>query len=474
MKAVILRESLGSSQIQASYLIDGNSHRWLVPAAAMEVCLDAEALGGLARDLAVIRRRARPGEEIGGLLVGSRDFIGRNSVRIAAIETYAATALHQLLGLMSVRAAEQRRNQTGGTSVVGWYRIAAGDEAGISREDEALMRMHFPDPGSVLLVLRPSELHLVFWRGNELKIAVTEFPALPVLLAGPEGGAGQPARPPRKRPGEWWKLAGISLATAILVFTAGVLWNQASSGRAPGGRGAGGRSAVGRALGAQRELAPMLSSAGSVPRRLALQAPDVSGATGRGAGDSGRTAQAQTGLRPYGPAETKPAGGTNPNEAERRVWSAPAPKAVEQPVLPPPDLAVASAPEPPIRELPLPMDDRPPQPRPPGPVSAPVRQAAPAAPRFMPAIILRKIKPVLVPGLAKQVKRPITVQVRLTIDATGNVVDAEAVHVTGELEAALARTAVDAGRHWKFEPALMGGRPILSTTNIEFNFQPGH
>jgi len=457
MKAVILRELLDASEIKASYLVDGDSHRWLVPAAAMEVCLSAEAAGDLARDLAVIRKRARPGEEIGGLLVGSRDFVGRSSIRISAVETYAATALHQLLGLMSVRVAEQRRNGTDGTPVVGWYRIPPRDEAGISREDDALMRTHFPDPGSVLLLLRPSELQLVFWRGNELKSVVAEFPALPVLLADPEGAAGDALR---KRGGEWWKLAAITVATAVLVFTGGILWNQASSNPAPGG-GAAGRAAAGV------QAAPMIPTGGSLPRRLAWERHDSSGQTG--ASDRAGAARAATGSQPDSPAAQEP----TQDQAARRIYSAPTPKAAEQPVLPPPAPNVAGVPEPQIRELPLLAADRPPQPRPPAPGSAAARQTLPAAPSFTPAIVLREVKPVLPPALGRQVTRPITIQVRLTIDAEGNVVDAEALHLTSGLEASLARTAMEAGRHWKFKPALLSDRPILSTTNIQFTFQPG-
>jgi periplasmic protein TonB len=62
-----------------------------------------------------------------------------------------------------------------------------------------------------------------------------------------------------------------------------------------------------------------------------------------------------------------------------------------------------------------------------------------------------------------------TVVLRLLVDAQGNV--AEVKMVTGSGFALLDESAVDAARHWRFEPAREGGRPTAMVHEVRFRFR---
>ena len=66
----------------------------------------------------------------------------------------------------------------------------------------------------------------------------------------------------------------------------------------------------------------------------------------------------------------------------------------------------------------------------------------------------------------------ITVEVKVTVDATGKVTAAEPVSAQGALAGSLARIAAASARLWTFKPALYSGRPMQSVVNIRFNFDP--
>jgi TonB family protein len=74
--------------------------------------------------------------------------------------------------------------------------------------------------------------------------------------------------------------------------------------------------------------------------------------------------------------------------------------------------------------------------------------------------------------MARRLAQPVTIELRLTIDAVGAVVDAQSLGVKGDLNTQLARVAVDAARRWKYTPATLGGQPVLSTTTVRFVFKP--
>src|SRR5262249_24886643 len=107
------------------------------------------------------------------------------------------------------------------------------------------------------------------------------------------------------------------------------------------------------------------------------------------------------------------------------------------------------------------------------PAVSPATPAQPTASDVLPAVPTREAQPVGPPSLHVFLTRQINIEVRLSIDATGKVVQAQAQHIDGALEASLARIAVDAARLWRFAPAIQDGRPVASATNIQFTFKPG-
>ena len=63
------------------------------------------------------------------------------------------------------------------------------------------------------------------------------------------------------------------------------------------------------------------------------------------------------------------------------------------------------------------------------------------------------------------------VEVKVSVDALGSVVKAEAVAKPG-LHPLLRDEAVQAARRWKFQPALFNGHPVPAETVVQFNFAP--
>ena len=436
------------SEWEAVYLLDGDCHRWMLPAAGMEVCLRADALERMAADVAAIRRELRPGEQIGGLLLGRRDFLGRDSIGIAHVESFSATALHQLLGLMSRR----RKGPDGGhDSLLGWYRFGSGEGLGFTRLDEALMQEHLAGGKGILLLLRPSEsapspMRLVFERAGELRFASTGFPALPAPRAAPPAAAPVPPEPevPPAASHRGWKLAGITLVTALLVFTAGVLWNAG---------GPAGQVAPQRPASTRQETPPLPPDAGPAPRI----APPANPASTR----PGETARFGDALREFVPAPDNPP-----------------PETRQEPELPP-DPGVPDPSKPAAPQLSLPFETRAPEmPRQPEnlpaqspPVPEPRTPPAGQASRFVPAVPLSQPEPVVPANVRSMIVHPVTVVVKVTIDAAGKVVDAQAMRATGALAGFLAKPAIDAARRWRFKPALLDGHPVLSTSTIQFTFE---
>jgi protein TonB len=62
-----------------------------------------------------------------------------------------------------------------------------------------------------------------------------------------------------------------------------------------------------------------------------------------------------------------------------------------------------------------------------------------------------------------------TVILRLLVDTQGNV--AKVTVVTGSGFALLDESAVDAARHWRFEPSREGGRPTAMVHEVRFRFR---
>ena len=64
-----------------------------------------------------------------------------------------------------------------------------------------------------------------------------------------------------------------------------------------------------------------------------------------------------------------------------------------------------------------------------------------------------------------------TVDVNVSVDASGNVVKAEAVAKPG-LHPLFRDAAVQAARRWKFQPAQFNGHAVPANMVLQFNFAP--
>ena len=67
--------------------------------------------------------------------------------------------------------------------------------------------------------------------------------------------------------------------------------------------------------------------------------------------------------------------------------------------------------------------------------------------------------------------KPTTVDVNVSVDASGSVVKAEAAAKPG-LHPLLCDAAVEAARQWKFQPAQFNGHPLPGNIVLQFKFFP--
>jgi hypothetical protein len=118
----------------------------------------------------------------------------------------------------------------------------------------------------------------------------------------------------------------------------------------------------------------------------------------------------------------------------------------------------------PIIEEPAPSQSAPPAqtlPSPPG--------AAPA--KYKPAVAILKVQPKFPAELQSLLGQKTTVEVNVTIDKTGKVIQAEAIPQE-PLDHSLLNSAVNASMLWKFKPALRNNLPVTSESILEFVFDP--
>ena len=66
----------------------------------------------------------------------------------------------------------------------------------------------------------------------------------------------------------------------------------------------------------------------------------------------------------------------------------------------------------------------------------------------------------------------VEIEVRLDLDANGNVTSAAPLGSAQGVRKLLAEFATDAARHWRFEPARRNGQPVPSSTVVPFRFVP--
>jgi protein TonB len=98
------------------------------------------------------------------------------------------------------------------------------------------------------------------------------------------------------------------------------------------------------------------------------------------------------------------------------------------------------------------------------------------APGAQPPVPARKVQPILRPAISAQIpaNTDIVVTIRAQIDATGRVVNAEALRdhtPQAGFYVQLELAAIDAMKQWRFEPARSGDTPVPSDYAITFHFQ---
>jgi TonB family protein len=86
-----------------------------------------------------------------------------------------------------------------------------------------------------------------------------------------------------------------------------------------------------------------------------------------------------------------------------------------------------------------------------------------------PPVAIHRVVPVVPILLRGQLWNTTVVDVRMSVDASGSVVKAEAVPKPG-LHPALRDEAVKAARWWKFQPASFNGHPVPAEIVVRFNF----
>jgi protein TonB len=96
-----------------------------------------------------------------------------------------------------------------------------------------------------------------------------------------------------------------------------------------------------------------------------------------------------------------------------------------------------------------------------------LKKKGPKRADFVPARPLRQVRPATPPNITQD----IPVRVKLLIDESGAVFDAEILDQDADIQ--LGRIAVEAARRWRFEPAKQGEVPVESEMVVQFRFGPG-
>jgi protein TonB len=124
---------------------------------------------------------------------------------------------------------------------------------------------------------------------------------------------------------------------------------------------------------------------------------------------------------------------------------------------------------------PVALTPRPTTPAPPAPaVAAPVAPALTPKPAetiapITPPHAVRQVAPVLSDKVRRSIVGEAIVRVKVNVDSTGRVTSAEPV--AGAVSDAIANTAVEAVRHWQFEPARQGGEKVSGDVVLSFIFR---
>lgn len=90
--------------------------------------------------------------------------------------------------------------------------------------------------------------------------------------------------------------------------------------------------------------------------------------------------------------------------------------------------------------------------------------------KVQPPVPIGQVKPILTPTIRVLLKRRVTVQVKVSINAEGKVVNVQASAPPGLLNEHLAEAASNAARRWTFEPARRGDTKLPSESILNFAF----
>ncbi len=101
------------------------------------------------------------------------------------------------------------------------------------------------------------------------------------------------------------------------------------------------------------------------------------------------------------------------------------------------------------------------------------------APSSVPPVPIRESNPAITPEISELLRRAgpnggFIVSVRVAVDASGNVKDAELVSSAGGTQVAsfpIKSAAVRAARLWKFRPGTLNGNPVAAEYTIQFQFK---
>jgi protein TonB len=103
---------------------------------------------------------------------------------------------------------------------------------------------------------------------------------------------------------------------------------------------------------------------------------------------------------------------------------------------------------------------------PPSPVDV-----APTFVSYVAPIPVRKVSPTVPVGLRSLIQDGTSVEVKVMIDAEGEVIRATPVDASSAGRKLLSPSAVQAAMLWRFEPARRNGQPVGSETTLTFSFE---
>ena len=189
-----------------------------------------------------------------------------------------------------------------------------------------------------------------------------------------------------------------------------------------------------------------------------------------------KTAAAKTAVKPNNPAEEsdKPQSATPVQQTSVAQNTTPDPSLPQQRPLAPAASPVASTPRPTTPAPVTPQVNNQRQPAP--PIAAPLAPALTPKPLeasapITPPHAIRQVSPVLSDKVRRTIAGEATVRVKVNVDAAGKVTSAEPVGDGGPVSEAIAGAAVDAVRHWQFEPARRGGERVPGDVVLSFIFR---